>query len=298
MPDKMVHPHDQIALPNLRDIITGMLKDFFSLLGFFSDSIKKGLFFIAALTFIGLAAGTVKYLISVPYYKASMIVVHNKLVKRTYGEILFQLNQLVEAKAHDKVAQHLGISRELAQTLLFIEGRNMNQDQLITDTSSKANQSFKIIAGLSNNSNLDSIEYAIIKYLNNIPYVKRVSDFEKLSSKEKIKFIDRDLEKLDTLKTEFNKFLSSSKVSATIYNNAINPSELYAQSNLLVNERGYAVRTLSIDNEAVIIIDGFKATDNYQSGSLKSSALKFGLYGMLIGLAIGMFFEAKRRVSN
>ena len=91
---------------------------------------------------------------------------------------------------------------------------------------------------------------------------------------EKLNFTDRQLAKLDSLQTEYNRFLSSSKIATTYYSNDVDPSTTYKQANDLINEKGTILNWLSQNSKPIQVIDEFKSPTSPQSYSLfKSLAL-------------------------
>jgi hypothetical protein len=105
------------------------------------------------------------------------------------------------------------------------------------------------------------------------------------------------LEKLDSLKTEYNRFLATSKISATFYNNAFDPADIYDQSTQLANQRDNLMRWLTIDQDAVSIVDGFKPVQSPKSISLLIAMLFFGIVGAFVAYLLSFARELKRAVS-
>jgi len=89
---------------------------------------------------------------------------------------------------------------------------------------------------------------------------------------------------------------SSSKVSATIYNNAINPAEVYIQTSALLTQREAAQRALFAESTAVSLVDGFKLTNMPYSKSLSWVLIMMGLIGLFGGLLAGMLVEARQYI--
>ena len=98
------------------------------------------------------------------------------------------------------------------------------------------------------------------------------------------------------LKQNIAVFLSRPN-SATFYNNAFNPAELFERSTELAKERDILKRWLAMDTAAVTIIDGFKATSSPQSISLFKSMLILGSVGFLIGYLVGFMIETKKKLA-
>lgn len=275
-------PEEQINL-------LAILESFFRIAGFIKTTVYKKRELIIAGLLAGMAAGGIYYVVKPKLYKVSMLVTYNKLTKRTYAEIITRLNTLTGSG----LATELQIPAQIADDIAFIAALNINGEELEKDTSSKVNQPFRIEAGLFKNASADTIGKAILSYLNNRPYFKKLSEIDRRNNMERLAFIEKELNKLDTLKTGLNHFLGSSKVTTTIYNNAMDPAGVYAQSNNLAYVREQAQRALYVDNDAVSLIDGFKKTDSYQSRSLLNLVCIMGFAGLFAASLLALFMEIK-----
>lgn len=298
MADQNINPEDRIALPGLKAIIKEMLILFFRIISFVNFVVRKWKFMLLSGLILGIVLGYVYYSTKPSFYNVSMVVVYNELTKKTYAEILDQLDRLTTTGSKEELARELKISRETAGSILSINSKNINNEPLRNDTSSKTKQPFKIILALANNKLDDSLQTAIINYINNSPYLKKVKEDQRKNFLNKISFIDRELEKLDSLKNEYTRFLASSKISATFYNNAFNPTDIYVHSSQLVNQKESMLTSMNIDGTAVSVIDGFKITSSPQSASILKYLLGIGGIGLFAGLILGLFLETKKKVTR
>lgn len=296
MADQDINQEDKIAIPGLKAIIKGILVLFFGAISFIFFVARKWIFLMLAGLVLGLIAGYVYYSKKPSYYTVSMVVLFNELSKKTYAEILDQLDKLTTPESAERLAGELKVSRESAESIFFIDAKNINNGPLRLDTSSKTRQPFKIILGLTNNKSADSLQTGIINYLNNNPYLKKFKEEQRRNFLDKISFIDRELTKLDSLKDEYTRSLASAGNSATIYNNAFDPAEIYVHSNELVDQKQTMLSALNVEGTAISVIDGFKITSSPQSASLLRYLLAFGGIGLATGFILGFFVEAKKRV--
>ncbi|HET6767518.1 MAG TPA: hypothetical protein VFH08_08965, partial [Chitinophagaceae bacterium] len=203
MADQDIHPEDKIAIPGLKAIIKGMLILFFGAISFMFLVARRWKLLMVAGLVLGLIAGYIYYSRKPTYYKVSMVVVFNELTKKTYAEILDQLDKLTTGESSERLANELKISREVANSILFIDAKNINNGPLRTDTSTKTRQPFKILLGLTSNKSADTVQAGIINYLNNNPYLKKFKEEQRRNFLDKISFIDNELAKLDSLKDEY-----------------------------------------------------------------------------------------------
>ena len=125
---------------------------------------------------------------------------------------------------------------------------------------------------------------------------KTLCAVERINNEEKVKYIEEDLVRLDSLKVIYNKFLSSSKISATVYNDAIDPSKLFAQSSTLLTDLQEARRKLYTESTAIQIIDPIKIANKTRSKSLAELLVILGLSGMFVGFLMGLMVETRKRL--
>jgi hypothetical protein len=225
-----------------------------------------------------------------------MIAESSAAYRKTLSEMIQSLNALIGSRSQGKLASELDISEQQARQISFIEMTGLSNESLENDTSTKYNQPFKIIARIHNPVFTDTLQHAIEKYINNKPTLKKVQDDQVRFYNEKLAYTDKELAKLDTLKTEYNRFLASSKITSTFYSNDVDPSTFYKQSNDLINEKGTIVYWLSKNSKPVQVIDEFKSSALPQSYSLIKS-LSFGaLIGLGICFLLGLYLELYRKI--
>jgi hypothetical protein len=292
------HSEDSITLGGIRNFIRSGLQLLFELFGLVKTAILRNIFIILIGVLTSLLLGYGYFLSRPKFYKASMVVQNNELAKKTYGEILEQLDLLVKGGSDEELALRLGLQPATANKITFIEGRNLDDNLLSTDTSTRLKQPIKIVIGLTLPIDPVPFESAITNYLNNSPYLKKYREEQRKFNLEKLTFIDSQLNRIETTEQEYNKFLGSSRSSISIYNNAFNPAELYEYSLALYAEREKVVRWLNVDQNAIVVLDGFKPIDSPASISLFKALLIFGLLGFGIMLIIAFLKVAKEKIDH
>jgi hypothetical protein len=298
MDEKKYQSEDYITVSGFKTGIKDFLRYFFRFLSYVQFIILKCWYFIIIGLFGGLLLGYIYYAGRPVVYKVSMVVEFNELTKKIYAEMLDQLNNLRRSGPGEVLSSVLKIPAGMADKVMFIDSRNMNDESLESDTSTKVDQPFKIIAELKDNFLSDTLQNAIVNYLNNSSYVKKVKEDQKKIYQEKIIFIDGELRKLDSLKLAYNKFLATPNMSATFYNNAFNPADLYDQSAMLASEKDIILRWLALNTSAIYIIDGFKTPVSPHSISLRKVLFLMGSIGLIAGFLIAFMNETKKKVSR
>jgi len=298
MTQKNIHPEDQVDLTGLRAIIYELLRLFFRGLAFIGFCVRKYKYFITLTFVLGMAFGYVYYSMKPSHYKAAMIVQFNKLTKKTYSEMVDQLNHLIASAPAGRLSRELQVSQRVAGKMQSVTALDMDDHSLSSDTSTKVDQPFKIVVGIRDDFDfvLDTLSTGILNYLNYSPYLARLTEEEQKANQIKLAVIDNDLAKLDTLKSEYNRFLVTAKISSTVYSNAINPADFYAQGLKLLAERDLTIRTLNVDRLPVAVVDGFKLIESPGPTSIPRIIVFFGFGMAFLACLIAIFLETNKRI--
>jgi hypothetical protein len=298
MNEENIRSEDHIDLPPLKKIAIQILHSIFSVIDLFAEVIRKSKLLLLTGLISGLAVGF-SYNTSRPaYFEVSMIAQSSSAYRKTLVEMIQSLNGLIGSRSQAKLANELSISEQQATQISLIEMTDLFNESLENDTSTKYNQPFKIRARIRNSNLTDTFQNAIENYLNNKPSLKTVKDGQVRFYKEKLAYTDKELAKLDTLKTEYNRFLASSKITTTYYSNDVDPSTIYKQSNDLINEKGIVLYWLSSYSKPVQVIDEFKSPMSPQSHSLSKSLTLGALIGLGICFLLGLYLELYRKIRN
>lgn len=296
MNEKQYHSEDQINFVGLKNFVYAFLQEFFKFVEFTQLVVRRKLIYIIIGAVLGVLVGLYYYYNKSQVYKASMTVIFNRLNPRTYGAVIENLNTLLATGAHNKFAEELQIPASVADGIILIDGQNMNNRPLSTDTTNKSFQLFKINLVTGSEVQIDTLQKALLNYFSNLPYLKNMSAVERQYLQVRLSIVDKDLAKIDTLKTEVNRFLAASKVSSSVFNNAINPAEIYEQTIALIREREYAYKLLYVENDPVSLVDGFKLVKAAKSRPLEDLLLIIGSIGLFTGFLFGLLLETKKQV--
>jgi hypothetical protein len=298
MNEENIRSEDHIDLPPLKKTAIQILRSIFSVIDLFAEVISKSKLLLLTGLITGLAVGFSYYTSRPAYFEVSMIAESSAAYRKTLSEMIQSLNALIGSRSQGKLAAELNIAEQQARQISLIEMTGLSNESLENDTSTKYNQPFKIIARIHNPGLTDTFQNAIEKYLDNKPALKKVKDDQVRFYNEKLAYTDKELAKLDTLKTEYNRFLASSKITTTYYSNDVDPSAFYKQSTELINEKGTIIYWLSTNSKPVNVIDEFKSPVLPQSYSLVKS-LSFGaLIGLGICFLLGLYLELHRKIRN
>jgi hypothetical protein len=279
---------DDITVSSVKESFVNLLLALYSILQdiFLFFSRNKFIILICVVLFGGMG-----YLLSIrvkQVYSLKMIVSHNELTKRTYAEAIEQLNRLALSRSYNQLSHELNLGEASAEKIKALRAYNMNGDLLLEDTSNSRNLPFIIKADVFNNSVSDSLQESLLAYFNDNKYLKGKKEIQKKIYEAKLVFISSELEKLDSLKRQYNQFLGYSGKSAVFYNNAFNPAEIYQRSNEYQQQKESVISWLNNEYQTIKVIEGFKPVIRPVDG-LKGRIV---LYFILGGILIGCFFSA------
>lgn len=298
MNEENIKAEDFIHLPPLKKITIQFLRFIFYVVDLLIDIVKKTKLLLLTGLIAGLAAGFLYYSSRSPIYEVSMIAESSTVYRKTLADMIQSLNELIVSQSYRKLATELDISEQHARQISFIELTGLFNESLQNDTSTKYNQPFKVNAHITNTELTDTFQNAVLKYLDNKPFfIKRREERIKFDN-EKLSYIEKDLAKLDTLKTEYNRFFASSKISTTYYSNNADPSNIYKQGIDLVKEKGITLYRQNADSNPIQVIDEFKSPSLPQSSSRFQSMTYAALIGLGISFLLSLYIELYRKTRN
>jgi hypothetical protein len=294
MTEKNNNNGDDITLSSVKDSFVDLLLAFYTILqSIFSFFFRNKFIILTCIVIFG-GIGFLFAMKAKKVYSLKMIVSHSELTKRTYAESIEQLNRLALSKSYKQLSHELNLSEGSAKKIKALESYNMNGDLLLGDTSNNKYLPFIIKAEVFNNSVADSLQEALVIYFNDNKYLKGRKEIQKRIYEEKLVFISSELEKLDSLKKQYNQFLGYSGKSAVFYNNAFNPAEIYQRSSEYQQQKEFVISWLNNEYQTIKVIEGFKPVVRPVDGSKERIILYFILGGILIGCFLGAFTELQR----
>jgi hypothetical protein len=230
-------------------------------------------------------------------FQTEMIVQQSSLTKKTYHEIINNLDEMIRTSSYDDLACALGVEKHAACQLLSLSATNLSNESLDKDTSTKTGQPFKVRVKTSENVHLPELQNGIVNYLNNNPYAKQKREGQKKILKEKLLFIEQEQMKLDSLKETYNHSLAGMKQPASFFNNALNPSELYEHSLNLASQKEAIQNWMNTEGNGIMLSDGFKIPANPGSYSTIILMLIGLVAGVLSGMILSLLAEFRKRLN-
>ncbi|RYZ32641.1 MAG: hypothetical protein EOP49_37220 [Sphingobacteriales bacterium] len=216
--------------------------------------------------------------------KASFIYI--ELQKKTYGEMLDKLQDMIEAKSYNRVADALSVAPEKARAIVSIAALNLYGSRLSEDITEK-NQSFYVQVVAADAHVFDSLQYAIENYLNNNVLVKELVARKRKTLQEKITYQRSELAMLDSLKLAYTRSVAQSSGSAYPAATQMNPVPVYERGEKVLHDIT-EMEALLADYRAVQTQDRFLVTEQPVGKSATSIAIRY--LAIFVLASIGLIF--------
>jgi hypothetical protein len=296
MPDNKVTSEDDISLSSLQLFVAAFLRTIFKLLSLSKFVIKKSWALLLTGILAGGFVGFLYHMSGSGNYKVTTVLTYSEFNKRVFQELLADLETLVITDSKSTLASELKIPYEQAENISKIDGLSFLNESLLKDTSNAL--LFKIVVSLKKPVNVDSLQEALVNYLNNLPYVKQLKAAKTRAYEDRLAFLNVQLGKLDTLKDEYVHSLTIFKSPTTFYNNAFDPASIYRQSYVLDSLKDATNLLLVSDTHLVSTVSGFKPTENPQVLSRGMSIIAFVILGVGIAFICALFAELNKRLNG
>lgn len=219
-------------------------------------------------------------------FEAKASFVYIELQKKTYGEMLDKLQDMIKAGSYNKVAQALAIPVNQARSITNISAQNIYGSRLSEDITEK-NNLFYVSVAAGDNHLFDSLQYAIEHYLNNNVLVQELLARRSKALQQKIAYLKSELVMLDSLKGACINNLNQSSGSAYPAASQIDLVPLYEKGEKVLHDIT-DMEALLNDSRAVQTQDRFLVTEEPTGKSALSFALKYA--ALFLVSCIGLFF--------
>jgi hypothetical protein len=256
-----------------------------SVLNLAKRNIRKYYLLMIPLLVIFAAIGYKQYQDS-KVFEAKASFVYIELQKKTYGEMLDKLQDMIEAKSYNRVAEALAIPIDEARSIIAISAQNIQGSKLSEDITEKT-RFFYVNVEARNSKVFDSLQYSIEHYLNNNVLVKELIARRTKMLQQKIAYHKAELAMLDSLKAAYTKSLSQSSGSVYPAASQFDPVPMYEKGEKIVHDIT-SMQGLLDDYRAVQTQDRFLVTESPTGKSVISTVVKYFAFFLLS--CIGLFF--------
>jgi hypothetical protein len=171
-------------------------------------------FIIALVVFISITSlGVYNTFFRDVCYEAEMVCVYNSMDPKTYGELIYDLEALIETKSYKTLASMLHLSVDEAKSIISINANNYYGTPLIQDYSKDQSQlHFKVRT--SDPASFKPLQDGLINYLNSSSaYTRDRNEIEADISNRKIAYINRDITLIDSVVFAYKESLKKGRPS-------------------------------------------------------------------------------------
>ncbi len=267
---------------------------YLELFSFISKSCKKYWFLIAAGMLLG--AGLAYYSIkkTTPYFEGKATLTFSDFNKKIYGEMVEKLRALCHSGSYDILAEKLQLPAADVKSIIDIEAVNIAGSPLADDIT-ESKQPFYIRVKLKDRKIADSLLLHTENYLNHNPQVKTLIESNTGKMKERLAYTNYELQKLDSLKSVYQFYLSSQTAHSGNVINTFNPVDLFtASEKLMVTKTDLE---WGIHNYRVVkILDPFVMNAYPVSPSLAQLLGKYLLLGLLLGVILSLLLYTFKKI--
>jgi hypothetical protein len=171
-------------------------------------------------------------------FRASFTVAYDEMVRKIYGDRLNKVNTLVQRKDVSAVAQLLGVNAKDAASLQAIKGKNILGEDL-SDDLNVDKVPFIVEMTVKDSASIPRLQTGIVKFLETgNAYLASNRALKIQQIEDEIKFIDRQLAMMDSLKKLYNvSSLSISEKNASLTNIYSFSYDLYKNRQNLVRKK-------------------------------------------------------------
>lgn len=245
----------------------------------------------------GLAIGISMSVLEKPYFSSQLIVAHNRLENDYCSEIINNLNStIIEKTDNTALSDALGISSRYARAVKSFSFVNLRRTEVKEKIDSLfLLKPFKIEIEVYNNEVLDTLQNALVNYLESNEYAasRKKSDQEILLKIEN-KLI-AESRQVDSLKTLVNKgIVPQSTGTGIILGEPINPISIYKQSMDLYEKQMLIKHKIAFNNSFEAVV-GFTKNAMPKNSHFKSLYI---LAGILLGYLTGMIYLIRRNIKK
>lgn len=219
-------------------------------------------------------------------FEAKASFIYTELQKKTYGEMLDKLQDMIKAKSYNRVAAALSIPVEEARSINTISAQNIYGSKLSEDVTEK-DKLFYVEVSASNSKVFDSLQYSIEYYLNHNVLVTELINKRTNMLRQKIAYLKTEMVMIDSLKSAYTKSLSQSSGSVYPAASSLNPVPIYEKSEKILHDIT-SMEGLVSDNRAVQMQDRFLITEEPEGKSVLSFVVKY--FALFLVSCIGLFF--------
>lgn len=260
--------------------------------------IKKRLALLITFFLLGIGAGVFIYFKSKPVYLSSMLLSSSALNNDFCASIIGNLGLLVKDNTPELLAEKLNIDVNTAKQIHAIEFSNYNED-----LKKKYDKKDTIVLGLpfkikvyaGSTTVFDTLQQALVDYLENNEYALKRKDIKTQEIKLMREKLKNEIYELDSLKNIVASNLAPrGNQLGFVFGQPINPVEIYREG-IGLFQKDMDLNRAAILNDNIQVIDGFFPRSKPDSPKLVKTLVIGAVIGSILGLLVTFFLETRKR---
>lgn len=225
------------------------------------------------------AVGAYRGYVQETVFESEAIATYSLGTKKVYGDMVVKFNGLVQERAIDQVASLLNVDPQVAATIVSVRATNILGDPLEEDVTADKS-AFRIILQVNEVTYLDTLETALVYYLDSPEYVQERLLYNDIHGKRHIKEL---VAEIDRLEKDRSLVLASGASQESLAALAETMASLRAE---LKEERIHV-----LFNHNVELMDGFILAHRVKHTDPIGKALIYGFTAFLIAFMIALFLH-------
>lgn len=285
---------DTITLIDIKSYVTNVKMFYLKIFSFVINAFKR--YWYILLTGIVLGGGVAYYRVknANPYFEGKATFTFSTFNKKMFGEMTDKLRDLAHSGSYKTLSQQLNINEEETKKIIDIEAINIAGSPL-SDDITETRQPFYIRVKLKDRQVADTLLIRLEAYLNNNPQVKSQMTNNLSKMKERLAFINDQMQKLDSLKTAYHFYLAQQSINSGGVINTFNPVDLFTASEKLATTKTDLEWGI-INYKVIKILDPFIINDFPVIPSLSNTLIKYASLGLLMAIMLSLLLYTFKKI--
>jgi len=278
---------EEIDLSQLFSRIYNLFHSLKNKISYSLNVFKKRIVLILILFFVGLGIGSIFFYTTKPTYTTCMTLISNSLSNQ-YCHDLIQNLGIFQLQGSDLLSKQLNINKETAEKIVSIKFSKFDSKMKEKEDSLLIGFPFRIVLSVYDPSIIDTMQSAIINYLENNDFALKKKYIKKQNLELLNQKLDREMIQLDSLKSIVAQSLIPKQTQVGFVMREQDPVKVYQEEIGLYREK------LNI-NSQIALINNIQVIDGFIVMQKPDRPLRTDIFiGGIIGLILGCYFALRR----
>jgi hypothetical protein len=248
---------------------------------------------------LGSGAGIGLFWITRPTYISTLTLASNLLTNDFCSDIVQELELIIEDDSPALLAQKLKIDPNSAKEIKRIEFYNYDEklkEKYKDKDTVVLGRPFKIKVHASRNTVFDTLQQALVNYLENNPYALKRKEIKKQENVLMREKLSNEIKQLDSLKNVVaGNLLPRGTQSGFVFGQPIDPVTIYREGiSFFQKQLDLTKEMVLIDN--IQVITDFSARIKPDSPKLSKMITAGGAAGLLFGILFAFILDKRKKV--